>query len=149
MSFPFQPLGEIAHEDRFDESEFYTYLQGFIFIPLFREERKSKAPENIVFGKSFIWRPDHDSLVRIQKEWERCRELIRAGIILKKKKTKNRKGYIMTNNLPGEKDTECIHMRPHARDSDDIDTSLDIGISKQCFWFNKRLIHKLIQASEI
>ncbi|MFM9051933.1 MAG: hypothetical protein ACKOKF_06410, partial [Bacteroidota bacterium] len=83
-------------------------------------------------------------LVKIQKEWERCRDIIRSGIIIKKKMTANKKGFVMTNNLPGESDTEYIHMRPHARDSDDIDTSIPVRISKQCFWFNKGLMQSLV-----
>ena len=62
-----------------------------------------------------------------------------------KKITKNRKGYILENNLPNESNTNYIHLRPHGRNSDDIDKSLtDIEITKQCFWLNKKLIQKII-----
>jgi len=146
MSFPFQPLGELAEEERFDDSDFYTYLQGFLLIPLIRESRENKSFNKIIFGKSFIWKPNHDELVLIQSEWERIRNVVRAGIEVEKKIIKSKRGFIQKNNLPGETDTHCIHMRPHARDANDLDASVDIGICKQSFWFNKSfLLKKLTQ----
>ena len=145
MSFSYQPLKEILDEIRFDESEFYSYLQGFLFIPLLRETREEKNLSKIIIGKSFIWRPIKKQLLEIQLEWEKYYEVIKSGIVLTKKKQNNKKGFILKNNLPNESETNFIHMRPHARDSDDIDQSLpEIGITKQCFWFNKLLIQSLI-----
>jgi DNA mismatch repair protein MutH len=142
MSFPFQPLGELSDEERFDESDFYTYLQGFLFIPLIRESREDKSLSKVVFGKSFIWKPNHDELVMIQVEWERIRDVVKAGIQIEKKVVKTKRGFIQKNNLPGESDTNYIHMRPHARDANDLDSSIDIEICKQSFWFNKKFIQR-------
>lgn len=145
MSFPYQPLGEIASEKRFDESEFYTYLQAFLFIPLLREKREEKNFSKIFFGTSFIWRPTKLDLLNIQKEWEKNKHIINDGLEVKKISRKNKKGYILTNNLLKESESKYIHMRPHAKDSNDFDKSLkSINISKQCFWLNKKRIHKLI-----
>jgi DNA mismatch repair protein MutH len=142
MSFPFQPLGELSDEERFDESDFYTYLQGFLFIPLIRESREDKSLSKVVFGKSFIWKPNHDELVMIQVEWERIRDVVKAGVQIEKKVVKTKRGFIQKNNLPGESDTNYIHMRPHARDANDLDSSIDIEICKQSFWFNKKFIQR-------
>jgi len=144
-SFPFQPLSEIKDENRFDESLFYTYLQGFLFVPLLKEHRKVKNTNEIVFGRSVIWRPSHEELVRIQWEWESINNIIKKGVEVKIKPANNRKGYIQENNLPGESSTQYIHMRPHGRDSDDVDDSLkDLRITKQCFWLNKKFIQKIL-----
>ena len=146
MSFPYQPLGELAEEERFDESDFYTMLQGFLFIPLLRESREEKRLDKIIFGKSIIWMPNKKQLLTIQKEWENARNIVRDGIKVQRKKTNNRKGYIQENNLPKDSETQIIHMRPHGRDSDDIDKSLKkIKITKQCFWFNKSFIQSLLK----
>jgi DNA mismatch repair endonuclease MutH len=148
MSFPYQPLADILLEKRFDESEFYTYLQGFIFIPLIREDRNDMKPSRVIFGKSFIWRPSKSDLLAIQKEWEKVHQIITDGVIVKRVPWNNRKGHITTNNLLKESESEYIHMRPHGRDSDDIDKSMpELNISKQCFWFNKKLLQKLIKNS--
>lgn len=144
MSFPFQPLGEIREEVRFDESEFYTFLQGFLIIPLIRNDRKDSKPSKVKFGHSIIWRPSKKQLLEIQKEWERANNIIKEGIEVKKVRSNNSKGFILKNNLLKESDTEYIHMRPHARDSDDIDESIKPRISKQCFWFNKKFIQNLL-----
>jgi DNA mismatch repair protein MutH len=145
MSFPFQPLGELAKEDRFDESDFYNFLQGFLLIPLLRVSRKEKQADKVVFGKSFIWKPDHGELVDIQADWERIRDAVRQGILIEKKRVRSKRGYIRKNNLPGDSETRCIHMRPHARDADDLDTSVKIKICKQSFWFNKGYIQALVE----
>jgi DNA mismatch repair endonuclease MutH len=148
MSFPFQPLGELAEEERFDDSDFYTYLQGFLLIPLIRESREDKRFDKVFFGKSFIWRPSHDELVLIQSEWEQIRDVVRAGIHVKKKATKSKRGYIQQNNLPGESETKCIYMRPHARDADDLDESANVRICKQSLWFNKSFIQRKLLESK-
>lgn len=150
MSFPHQPLAEILQEDDFYQSEFHSHLQGFIFIPLLRKTQKSSRPVDITFGKSFIWRPDRHQLEQIGREWRRCKEIITKGIVVKRKTAKNRKGYTLTNNLPGAKNTQYIHMRPHGRNSDDvdmsisIDNSIDTRITKQCFWLNKSFVRGLV-----
>ena len=146
MSFPYQPLAEIALEKRFDESDFYTYLQGFIFIPLIREDRNDMTPSKITFGKSFIWRPSKIDLLAIQKEWEKVHQIITDGVIVERIPWNNRKGYITTNNLLKESESEYIHIRPHGKDSDDIDKSIPgLNISKQCFWLNKKLLQRLVK----
>jgi DNA mismatch repair protein MutH len=145
MSFPKQDLAELRDETRFDESEFYTYLQGFLFIPLFTENAKEKDPKKITIGHSFIWRPAKDDLLAIQLEWEKINKTVKDGIVVTRKTYKNKKGFILENNLPNQSETKYIHMRPHARDSNDIDKSIPgLGISKQCFWFNKSFIQSLI-----
>lgn len=145
MSFPKQDLADIRDEQRFDESEFYSYLQGFLFIPLYKISSKIKNPKEIVFGKSFIWRPKKEDLLGIQTEWEIINKTINEGIVITKKKFNNKKGFILENNLPKQSNTKYIHVRPHARDSNDIDKSIpELGMSKQCIWFNKEFIHALI-----
>lgn len=84
MSFSYQPLAEILEEVRFDESEFYSYLQGFLFIPLLREKREEKDLSKIVIGKSFIWKLQKQEMQAIQKEWEMYYSVINSGIKLKK-----------------------------------------------------------------
>ena len=145
MSFPFQPLGEIALENRFDESEFYTYLQGFLLIPLLRSSRKDSSLSQITFGRSFIWRPNKNDLLSIQEEWESVRQTIIEGVKVKKVPFRNKRGFITENNLLKESESHYIHIRPHARDSNDFDDSVScVKISKQSFWFNKKLIQKLV-----
>ena len=81
----------------------------------------------------------------IQKEWEKINKTVKDGIIVTRKSYENKKGFILENNLPNQSETKYIHMRPHARDSDDIDISIpELNISKQSFWFNKSFIQSLI-----
>ena len=148
MSFPYQPLGELAEEDRFDESEFYSLLQGFLIIPLLRNKRKNQSLNETIFGRSIIWRPNKEQLLAIQKEWEKIRDIVRKELKVWKKPTKSKKGFIQENNLLGESDTKFIHMRPHGKDSSDFDKSIKIKITKQSFWFNKSFIQSLLNGEQ-
>lgn len=144
MSFPYQLLGEITQEDRFEESVFYAHLQGFILIPLLRDKRNIKDKRQIYFGSSFVWRPSAKELSSIGEEWEMIRDVIRDGVVVETKTAKNRRGYMTTNNIPGAGDMKYIHMRPHGRDSNDTDKSIGGHVTKQCFWLNKSFVQRLI-----
>ena len=139
MSFPFQPIGELIEEDRFDHSEFYTHLQGFLMIPIYRTNKQDSNP---IIGKAFIYYPEKSTVLKIQKEWEGFRERaknLKVTLI----PTKNKNGFKRISNLPVK--TEIIHMRPHGKDATDIDKTAPIDITKHCFWFNKSFIQELLK----
>jgi DNA mismatch repair protein MutH len=139
MSFPYQPLGELIQEKRFDESEFYNYLQGFLIVPIYKTDKKDTNP---IIGKAFIYYPEKKTILKIQKEWEGFRD--RAKVLeVTKKPVRNKNGYVRESNLPSK--TEIIHMRPHGKDATDIDKTAPVEITKHCFWFNKGFIQQLLK----
>jgi DNA mismatch repair protein MutH len=142
MSFPYQPIGELVEESRFDESEFYNYLQGFLIIPIYKTDKKDPNP---IIGKAFIYYPEKETIVKIQEEWEGFRDRAKE-LKVTRKPAKNKNGYTRESNLPAK--TKFIHMRPHARDAKDIDTSVKVEITKHCFWFNKSFIQDLLRRNQ-
>lgn len=142
MSFPYQPIGELVEESRFDESEFYNYLQGFLIIPIYKTDKKDPNP---IIGKAFIYYPEKETIVKIQEEWEGFRDRAKE-LKVTRKPAKNKNGYTRESNLPAK--TKFIHMRPHARDAKDIDTSVKVEITKHCFWFNKCFIQDLLRRNQ-
>lgn len=138
MSFPYQPIGELIEENRFDESEFYTYLQGFLMIPIYKKFRKDPNP---IIGKAFIYYPEKTTILKIQEEWEGFRDRAK-NLSIVKIPAKNKNGYYRESNLPAK--TEIIHMRPHGNDGMDLDKTAPVEITKHCFWFNKEFIKLLI-----
>jgi DNA mismatch repair endonuclease MutH len=141
MSFPYQPIGDLIQENRFDESEFYHYLQGFLMVPIYKTDKKDKNP---IIGKAFIYYPEKKTILKIQKEWEGFQN--RAKVLeVTKKPVRNKNGYVRESNLPSK--TEIIHMRPHGKNAADIDKSTPVEITKHCFWFNKDFIQQLIRVN--
>jgi DNA mismatch repair protein MutH len=142
MSFPYQPIGELIEEERFDQSEFYTYLQGFLMIPIYKLDKSDPEP---IIGKAFIYYPEKDTILKIQAEWKGFRD--RAKVLeVTKKPVNNKTGYVRVSNLPGK--TEIIHMRPHGKDATDLDKSASVEITKHCFWFNKEFIQRLLKINQ-
>lgn len=140
MSFPHQPLASIIEEGDFEESQLRAYLQKFIFIPLLSDKKSEKDPKNIFFGKPVIWIPNQIELDEIRKEWELCRDTLKNGLIFTTKKVNSKKGFITQTNLPKKSETKWIHMRPHARNSSDVDKSVDFNgryCVKMSFWLNQ------------
>ena len=102
-------------------------------------------------GRIINWRPNKNELSEIQGEWEEAKNIIYNEVVTKKIEWGN--GYRQNNNLLKEKKTSYIHMRPHAKNSQDIDipykefTRNSVSICWQSFWFNKKFIQSLIQNS--
>jgi DNA mismatch repair protein MutH len=140
MSFPHQPFASIIEEDDFEESQLRTYLQNLIFIPLLSDKKSESDPNKIFFGSPILWSPSKTELHEIQKEWELFRNTLRQGITFTTKNTNSKKGFITQTNLPKKSDTKWIHMRPHARDSSDVDKSVNFNgkyCVKMSFWLNQ------------
>lgn len=140
MSFPHQPFASIIEEDDFEESQLRTYLQNFIFIPLLSSKKSEKDPKKIYFGKPVLWTPNEKELNEIRQEWELYRDTLKAGLTFTTKKVNSKKGFITKTNLPKKSDTTWIHMRPHARNSSDVDKSVDFNgkyCVKMSFWLNQ------------
>jgi hypothetical protein len=142
MSFPYQAIGDLIEEERFDQSEFYTYLQGFLMIPLYKNDKNDPDP---IIGKAFIYYPEKDTILKIQKEWEGFRDRAKK-LTITKIPAKNKNGYRRESNLPVK--TEIIHMRPHGKDANDLDLSAPVDITKHCFWFNKSFVQKLLKQNQ-
>ena len=140
MSFPHQPFASIIEEDDFEESQLRTYLQSFIFIPLLSSKKSEKDPKKIYFGKPVLWTPNENELNEIREEWELYRDTLIAGLTFTTKKVNSKKGYITQTNLPKKSYTTWIHMRPHARNSSDVDKSVNFNgkyCVKMSFWLNQ------------
>lgn len=81
-----------------------------------------------------------------QKIQEKAKDIILNGV--KVNNVKYGKGTRQVNNLLKSSDTEIIHIRPHAKNSKDIDKPYfefsKINISWQSFWLNKSFTEKII-----
>ena len=161
MSFLKISLVDILNEkwefpDDNDIEEFESTFKNqidlpFILIPIIKNKINNKFEpwSNWKVGRIINWRPNKNQLSEIQGEWEEAKNIIYNEVVTEKIKWGN--GYRQNNNLLKEKKTNYIHIRPHARNSQDIDvpykihTNNSVSICWQSFWFNKKFIKTLIK----
>lgn len=130
LSFPAFRHMELTEEEWVD-STLLAQLDGLLLAPLRGMTRKT-PPESCILTQPFIWRPTQDELALAEMEWTSFRDLVRAG---------------RADSLPGEAQTEMIHVRPHARNASDVDEAPGVGaVTKKSFWLNKRFVQALIES---
>jgi DNA mismatch repair endonuclease MutH len=162
MSFPRFSLVDLVEEEwDSDENEagFKNIItQGFIFIPIIKEKEKYLEKGKTKYrykdwttwkiGKSVYWKANAAELLRIEQEWEKVKKIVKKGVQVTN--VKYGSGIRQENNLLKSSDTKIIHIRPHAKDSKDIDkpyfeySNDNVEISWQSFWLNKKFTEKII-----
>lgn len=126
--------------------------QTFIFIPIIKNKRNKKYNHwhEWKLGKSVSWKANYDELKIIENEWSTAKKLITDNKV-EVWKEKHGDGFRQMNNLLKSKETKIIHLRPHAKNSDDIDipyfeyTNGKIRITWQSFWLNKSFVESKLK----
>lgn len=140
MSFPSFKFIELLEEDEWEESTFYQQIAEVRFmLTVFTENSDGEY----VFTKVFFWNMPTKDVEQARLVWERTKEVIRDGVILKPK------GKRTENNLPGSKENPVAHVRPHGADKEDT-WPLPDGreLTKQCFWLNKSYLLNVLHGME-
>lgn len=135
MSFPTFRFTEIIQED-WETSQLREYLEPakFMFV-IFCENSAGEY----VFDRVQFWNIPADDLREVKRVWERTVSVIKNGVKLKFD------GKVTHNNFPKSTENRVAHVRPHARDSRDTYPLPDgREMPKQCFWFNRTYIEKII-----
>lgn len=142
ISFPTMKLQEFAQES-WEESTFKSYITKILFIPVYHD---GKGLEEKYLASAFFWTPSKEEETQIHDEWKMYQNEVKIGACkVKRIKNSSKKGYKEVSALSKESQTQIIHMRPHGKDSTDRDEdTFGNSIVKQCFWLNKKFVHKLI-----
>lgn len=153
MSFPKFSLLDLMNEDwDGEECEFRDIIsKGYIFIPIVKEKIKGTSKfkdwRAWEIGEAEFWKADTKQLETIRKEWKRAKSIVSNGVKVNRVKWGNR--YRQENNLLKSSETDFIHIRPHARDSKDIDIPYyefsKVQISWQSFWLNREFVKEIIR----
>ena len=137
MSFPAFDFLQLSQENEWEESALYNYLAPakFLFV-IFQEDDNG----SLVFQRIKFWNISNDALVEVRKVWERTAQTIRKGVEL----TPTPQGT--RNNLPKKAESPVAHVRPHARNANDMLPLLDGRMmTRQCFWLNNDFIAQQIK----
>lgn len=139
MSFPTIDFIKLSQQT-WIESDLYRILKDEVFLFfVFR----SNSENTLYFDKVIEWRMPDTDIVKVEEVWQKTKTLVNNGI--KIIKTDNQ----TINNLPKQRDHEIIHIRPHARNANDLTILPDKRkITKQCFWLNSTYIKKIISQSD-
>lgn len=152
MSFACFKFKDLLQEE-WEDSNVHNYFSTTqILFVIFK-----RVGSSYVLKGSQLWHmPYFDLNETVKKEWENFKKIINNGITFKKVKKSNEEVEIY-NNLPGMKDTQIIHIRPHAKKSayklkdgfikGNIEQDADElpngeWMTKQSFWLNKEYILK-------
>lgn len=139
MSFRTFKFKEIV-DQKWEDSDLQNYFSEtrFLFVVY-------KQDENGVLrlkGCQFWNMPYNDLEVEMKQVWEKTKQVISDGSSFRKIHNKN------TSDLPKLRDNKVGHVRPHARNSNDVD-ELPNGklFPKQCFWLNNYYIFSQLNNS--
>jgi len=161
MSFPKFSLIDLlneeweANDDDAEEAVFKKIISnGFIFIPIIKEKIKDengkpkfKNWESWKVGKSFYWKANDEEIEIIKDEWIQAKNIVQNGVEVED--VIHGEGYRQENNLLKSSSTKIIHIRPHGKDSNDIDKPFfkhkSIRITWQSFWLNKSYINQILK----
>ncbi len=141
MSFPKFCYESIIDESWKTSAAKQIFSKTFIFCVF-----KFSDDKNIFMG-AFLWKmPKEDLNGEVRDMWEKTKNIIISGNIVKNAGNKIRL------NFPKENETNICHVRPHGRNSLDLarlperDTLTGFfGLPKHSFWLNHNYLNKVIQ----
>lgn len=142
--------------ENWENSILYNYFRKtkFLFV-IYKKNGNSYK----LIGSQLWNMPIKDLETTVRKSWEKARNILRNGLILRKEKIKGT--FIIKNNLPKRNDNPIISIRPYAKkryyvlDNGEIigDDKYQYGdelpdgrwITKQSFWINEEYIMKQLE----
>lgn len=133
VPFPAMDLRAFAQEE-WEDAELREHVDRILFIPLISEAGVSRGARTI--GKPFLWVPSQAEWATIEEEWRSFQAQVRTGAA-----TYQAHGARRQSGLTPSSQTSILHMRPHARDSRDLDVDpRGTPVTKQSFWLNKAFV---------
>lgn len=131
-SFPAFRYAELVEEE-WEDSTLLAQLSYMLLVPFIGKQRGT-PPGECILGRPFFWRPSTDDLRLIEVEWAMYQDEIRRGL---------------ADRLTPASETKAIHVRPHARDSQDVDFAPGLGpVIKKSFWLNKPFVEEVLRREE-
>lgn len=142
MSFPAFKYEEIILEE-WETSKIKRYFENTMFLFVVYEQRDNKT----IFVGTKFWKMDYKTLNdEVKRIWCDTKIKISKGMIVREVKN-----GIRYTHFSGIRDSDVLHVRPHARDKYDVFKlpvrDLLTGVEeymKHCFWLNNTYISQII-----
>lgn len=125
MSFPAFRCMEIV-EENWDDSDFSFQVESkFLFVVFRQDETGSDRLFKVMY-----WNMPYEDRLEAQKVWEDAKKRLLSD----------------AHDLPKIKDSRVAHVRPHAKNSKDVDlTPQGDWVVKRCFWLNGSYIAEIVK----
>ena len=154
ISFPEFKFLDLINQE-WETSDLYNDVVSarFLFVIYRIDEHGVTRLENAKF-----WNMPSKDVNEVHRVWDKTIEVIKKGAGLRKSKKGAKE--IVYNDLPGIKDSDVAHVRPHTnRSAYKLKDGTIIGnlrkdgdelpngewMTKQCFWLNAKYIEKVIK----
>lgn len=124
-----------VHEcnDWVDSRLYEIFSSRFLFV-VFKEQNLGK--EDYVLSKVFFWTMPQKDLLVAEEYWNNIKKCVRDNTIDK-------------DHFWKAADGRCFHVRPKARNSDDLAVNPNGGVCKKyCYWFNNDYITKIVDEKQ-
>jgi len=130
MSFENIDYVEIAQcDDWYDSRLFEIFSSRFMFV-VYREQHQGE--KDYVLDDAFFWTMPKEDLDTAQRYWEHIRENVLANHISEEYWWKGA-------------DKKKFHVRPKARNSSDLATTIEgKKVKKFCYWFNNEYVRDIL-----
>lgn len=141
MSFPTFNYNEIVNEE-WETSEFKELLEHKFLFVFFQFQG-----DKLVLREVKFWNMPYADLIEVEKVWTKTKQIIAKGEIVKGFKSDKNGKVTRETNFPNKVFSKISHVRPHARDAQDV-FPLPIrdivtqanAYTKHCFWLNNSYI---------
>lgn len=155
MSFAPFKAKELVNEN-WEDSTVYEYFEAtqFLFVVFKKSGNRYKLK-----GAKLWHMPYHDLNKVVHEEWGQYQNIIKNGVKFEITNSDSGKMNIK-NNLPGQKDTKIIHIRPHSQKAAyKLNNGVQIGnverdadelpngewMTRQSFWLNREYVLKQLK----
>jgi len=155
LSFPAFDYKNLVTQVWYDEdgeemSEFHAQLETkkFLFVVF----QKVKGSNEIILKKIKFWNFPMKDIQKAEDVWNETIELINTGKIIKSISIDKNGKEIRKTYFPGSSFNGIAHVRPHGKDSNDIndlptpdELTNEESYTKHCFWLNAKYIQKVLE----
>lgn len=127
MSFRNIPYREIVNQD-WEDSDFYNELTSKFIFMIFKE---CENLDDYTFDGVYLWNMHAEDLAKAREVWEKAKEQVLIEDF---------------ENMPKVAFNGVAHVRPKARNSDDLmETANGRKVKKKCFWLNNGYIREVVR----
>lgn len=158
MSFPMFRFTDIVNEtwdgdeeEGEERSSFQKQIESRFLFVVYQCSDKCKEHEPRTLKKAFFWNMSAENLEEARRVWERTKDLIRKGEVVKSIKMDSSGKTLRETYLPASSQSPVVHVRPHGKNAEDTIelpvadkvTGMD-KYTKQCFWLNKDYLFDIV-----
>jgi len=145
ISFPNFKYEDIISEE-WDESNIKDILEHKFMFVFFLYQGDKLALKKVKF-----WNMPYEDVLEVKKVWDRTKDIISSGEIVRNLKTESNGKIVRATNFPSKAFSNVAHVRPHAQNSADTyilpvpdKTTGLTEYTKHCFWLNSSYVRDKI-----